>query len=287
MCRFILYLGSPLTVSSLVTEPEHSLINQSVHAREREEPLNGDGFGLAWYARESTEPGLFRSVTPAWSNANLKRLARVTRSGCILAHVRAATQNLGVSEFNCHPFVRGDLAFMHNGDLGGFARVRRSIVNALTEASYGAIEGSTDSEHLFALISDELDVQGPEEPCTRLANALVRGVERALALVRDAGVTEHSYLNLALSDGVHAVACRFTTDGPDGADSLYIHSGRRYICEGGLCRMIEASASEGAVLITSEPLSADPGWTQVPVNHIVRVDRAGRVDIEPWPARAG
>ena len=48
MCRFTLYLGPPVRLSTLLTEPEHSLILQSFHAAERDEPLNGDGFGIGW-----------------------------------------------------------------------------------------------------------------------------------------------------------------------------------------------------------------------------------------------
>src|SRR5690349_16561066 len=94
VCRFTFYRGEPLPLAQLITEPVHSLIHQSFHSDEREEPLNGDGFGLAWYVDGSAEPALFRAVTPAWSNRNLRELARVTTSGCVLAHVRAATQVL-------------------------------------------------------------------------------------------------------------------------------------------------------------------------------------------------
>lgn len=52
MCRFTYYLGDEITVADLVTRPENSLIHQSVHASERPEPLNGDGFGLVWYVAE-------------------------------------------------------------------------------------------------------------------------------------------------------------------------------------------------------------------------------------------
>lgn len=284
MCRFVLYLGPPLTLASLVTEPAHSLINQSTHAKERDEPLNGDGFGVAWYMPEvADEPGLFRSVTPAWNNINLHRLAKVTRSGCILAHVRAATQSLAVSEANCHPFVDGSFAFMHNGDLGGFSRVRRALAASLSDEAYALVRGSTDSEHLFAMTVDRL---GPQVHSSEaMAGALFRAVEDALAIAREAGVEEHSYLNIAMSDGRSAVACRVTTDVPEHADSLYVHTGRGYICERGVCRMIDAADGQGAVVISSEPLSSDDGWTPVPVNHLVRVDSDRRVHFEAWPGR--
>ena len=161
MCRFTFYLGESIPLSQLVTEPVHSLIHQSFHSDEREEPLNGDGFGLAWYIEESNEPALFRSVTPAWSNRNLRELARVTRSHCMLAHVRAATQVLEVSETNCHPFKQGQYTMMHNGDVGGFTAMRRALLNGLGEKAFRSIHGSTDSEHLFALFLDELERAGP------------------------------------------------------------------------------------------------------------------------------
>ena len=64
MCRFALYLGPPITLGSLVTEPAHSIIHQSFESRERE-PLNGDGFGVAWYVRElSPRPATFRAISP-------------------------------------------------------------------------------------------------------------------------------------------------------------------------------------------------------------------------------
>lgn len=56
MCRFTFYLGEEIGVADLVTRPENSLIHQSTHARERPEPLNGDGFGLVWYVPDDPEP---------------------------------------------------------------------------------------------------------------------------------------------------------------------------------------------------------------------------------------
>jgi predicted glutamine amidotransferase len=81
MCRFIVYVGEPITLDALITLPRNSLIHQSIKAEEFEERLNGDGFGIAWYAHAvSDEPALFRSVSPAWSNRNLQRLAKVVQS---------------------------------------------------------------------------------------------------------------------------------------------------------------------------------------------------------------
>ena len=38
-----------------------------------------------------------------------------------------------------------------------------------------------------------------------------------------------------------------------------------------------------AVLVASEPLSDDPGWREVPANHLVRIEPDRSVRIEPIP----
>lgn len=269
MCRFTFYRGPPIALSSLITEPTNSLIHQSFHSHEREEPLNGDGFGVAWYADGRPEPALFRSITPAWSNRNLRELAAVVRSSCILAHVRAATQQTDVMETNCHPFKRGVIAFMHNGDIGGFRKLRRPLIDSLSDAAYQGIAGSTDSEHFFAVLQDELGVGRGRAAGDKMEPALEGAIGRILELRARHAPEEHCYLNMVVTDGHSAVACRFTTDDPDNADSLYVNHGRRYVCEDNVCRMVDPEEGGAAVLISSESLSEDPGWTPVPVNSLV------------------
>ena len=285
MCRFVFYNGPPIFVSSLVTEPSHSLVSQSIQSSEREEPLNGDGFGLAWYPPDfDARPALFRSITPAWNNSNLLELARVIKSPCILAHVRAATQVRAVSEANCHPFTHGRLAMMHNGDVGGFSALRRKILGKLSDTAFELIDGSTDSEHLFALFVDALEqvAQDPQAVnATEMAEALRRSFKTAIDLSRETGGTEHSYLNVAVTNGRAAVVTRFTTHAGYDGESLYIHRGLRYICVDGACRMVEPDELGGAVIVSSERLSEDPGWQPVPPNHMVIIDADRRVDIEP------
>ena len=71
MCRLIAYKGTPIVMDDLLYKPKNSLINQSIHASEIEEPLNGDGFGVGWYAQEiNYEPITYVSVNPAWNNRN-------------------------------------------------------------------------------------------------------------------------------------------------------------------------------------------------------------------------
>ena len=272
MCRFALYLGSPIRVSSLITEPSNSIIHQSFHSHERKEPLNGDGFGLAWYVPELTdEPALFKDVSPAWNNANLLQLARVTRTPCLLAHVRAASPGLSVSRLNCHPFARGPFAFMHNGTVGGFRSIARVLKSALSDDAYHWIQGSTDSEVLFAIFLDHYARSTTENPLERTIGALTRTIAQVEAVSKDEGVKEPSLLNLAVTDGKCAVVSRYISREPDKANSLYVHSGSRYECAGGICRMAPASKGNLAVIVASEPLSDDPGWQPIAPNHLTVV----------------
>jgi len=283
MCRFVLYLGEPLTLDMLTTRPVHSLIQQSTHAREREEPLNGDGFGIAWYAHQyGPEPALYRSTTPAWNNPNLRELARVTQSGCILAHVRAATPPLPVVALNCHPFKSGPLSLMHNGFIPEFATLRRRLLNELSDEAFQLVKGSTDSEHILGLVYDRYQ-RSEHSGARRLVEALTGAIHHVEQLCRDAGATRAPHLNLALSDGRCAVVSRRCLD-EARADSLHVHWGKVYRCIDGHCRMVEPDRSTGAVLVASEPLSDDPGWAEVPVNHMVVIAANRSVSIEPIPA---
>lgn len=284
MCRFTFYKGKPLSLSLLLTVPEHSLIHQSHQSRERDEPLNGDGFGVAWYAEGHDEPALFRSVTPAWSNQNLRELSRVTTSHCVLAHVRAATQGLQVGEPNCHPFRRGRLAFMHNGDIGGFGALRRPLLDTLSDASFASIRGTTDSEHFFALLCDEL-LRHSLLSTRTIADGLGRAIGRVRELQHVHAPGEHVYLNTVITDGKAAVASRITSDDPANADTLYIQRGRRYVCDDGVCRMLDPGELNGsALMISSEPLSGDTGWEAVPVNHVVLIEPNLSMTVEPLAA---
>lgn len=280
MCRFVLYQGPPLTLASLVIDPANSIINQSLRARESDDAINGDGFGVAWYVPElSEEAGVFKSFTPAWSNLNLIHLARVTRSRCVMAHVRAATPGLTVSELDCHPFTRGRFSFMHNGDVGGFSHIRRAIQQRLSDRAFASIQGSTDSVHLFALFLDHMWHSHIADPLEAMAASLMRAVHDVQALQEAHHLREFNYLNIAVSDGTQSVALRYTTDDPRHASSLYVHTGRKYVCDGNICRMVDPEKGQGAVLISSEPLSDDPGWDTVPVNHLVKVSKEQTVEI--------
>ena len=271
MCRFTLYLGPSIRLSSLLIDPSHSLIRQSAHSREREEPLNGDGFGVGWYATHfKVEPAVFRSITPAWNNRNLQNLTRVVASECIMAHVRAASQYSGVNEANCHPFRFRQYLFMHNGDIGNFEKVRRRLLDSVCDEAFGNVYGSTDSEHFFAVFIDELlQLDERVEQGERLSTALHRAIHRVVDIVNRHGGGMHSYINVAIADGDHAVVARFTDDPARAPESLYYFKGDLYPH----ADEERSPSSAGPVIVSSERLTGSEEWEAIPPNHIVVLRR--------------
>lgn len=277
MCRLLLYLGKPIVLNKLLIEPANSLINQSIHARSVDTPVNGDGFGVAWYVHDiSMRPGRFRSLTPAWSNNNLVSLSRVTRSSTVLAHVRAASVGLASAENNCHPFTYSQYSFAHNGDVTAFSHIRRDIEASLSDEAYSLIEGNTDSEHVFAIFIDALRAMEhsstPPEPLELLAGALEGACAKVLALARARNAEHHdTYLNIAVTDGVRGVACRCSTDCDDHTPTLFVYRRGEYSCENGVCRLDGPRDGASAVVVSSEQLTDDTGWEEIPLNHMVLI----------------
>lgn len=238
MCRWAAYIGAPIFLEDIVSLPGHSLIHQSACASECKSSVNGDGFGLAWYG-ERDEPGLYRDVYPAWADPNLRSITAQVRSPLFLAHVRATT-GTAISRNNCHPFVHGRWAFMHNGQIGGFETFRRSADMMIPDALYPSRKGATDSEALFLIALAEGLERDPQ-------GAMARAVARLVGLSCAIGTTPHLRLTCAFSDGETLYAVRAASD--DHAPTLY----HRW------------SDSRQGRAVVSEPLESDQAdWTAIP-----------------------
>lgn len=94
---------------------------------------------------------------------------------------------------------------------------------------------------------------------------------------------EHSYLNVALTNGTSIVALRYTSNPDVQPASLYYALGRRYNAEVEGC--IVEPAPEGKrpvmVLIASEPITARrTDWIKVERNAMMIVDETLRIRFE-------
>ncbi len=213
MCRFLCYMGPEILLSDLLYHPENSLILQSYKSKERKEPLNGDGFGVGWYApQNSPTPCVFTSITPAWSNENLLRLSEHIKSPCFFAHIRAASPGMKVSELNCHPFQSGRYLWMHNGTIAGFWQIRRRLRESLPDLLYNTIEGTTDSEHAFSVFLNLLGDTDSQHSASEIGQALVSTVSQLERWTAETKTAAPSYYNFAVTDGQSVAAIRYVSD---------------------------------------------------------------------------
>jgi glutamine amidotransferase len=283
MCRFVAYQGHPVLLADLLYRPRHSLVAQSTTSEEMSQTFNGDGFGVGWYSPEiDAEPCVVKAAVPAWSSENGRSLSTKIRSGLVFAHVRAASPGLAVQHSNCHPFSRGPYLFMHNGSVGHFAMLRRRLQQGLSDRAFEAIQGTTDSEHAFAVFLDLVGASEAPRPPDALRAALVGTIARLSELARAAGPTVAHHLNFAVTDGVTTVVSRYAA-GAKSPASLHYSAGSRYMVDGEDGDMLDAgSGAAGAVMVASEPLTRRPeDWTTVPENHTLMVDSGLRVRLDP------
>jgi glutamine amidotransferase len=248
MCRFLAYIGEPVFLNSLVCEPAHSLLHQSLQAERAKTVTNGDGFGIGWYG-EREAPAVYREVMPAWSDENLLALCHTLRSPLFFAHVRAAT-GTAIARQNSHPFRHGRWMFMHNGQIGGYAQVRRTLEARLPYELYAARKGATDSELLFLLALAEARRGLP------ITDAVTKVFADTLALMHERGIDQPLRFSAALADGRNLHVFRLASD--DEPPSLYVQRGRR------------------GTAVASEPLDDAGHWQLLPCGSVVSFDRVGR-----------
>jgi len=284
MCRLMAYKGTPIIIDKLLYQPKNSLINQSFHAREIEEPLNGDGFGVGWYVPElNYEPITFVSVNPAWNNRNLRNLAPKIKTDCMIAHVRAASVG-DVSESNCHPFQYKNILMAHNGGVEDFGKIKRHLRHPLSDELYNWIKGQTDSEHLFAFLLNELFTSHKSISPDAVVDSFEHTFRELKKLMAEHGVTEPAYLNMIFTNGLFFVGTRYCSDPKEEPLTLYHSEGSRYVVEDGVTRMEAPDDDDHAVLVVSEKLTDDDYWTMIPANHFVIVEPTLNVRIRPIKA---
>lgn len=273
MCRFIAYMGNSLVLDEVLFKPKNSLIKQSIHARDREEPLNGDGFGLGWYAQDiDFYPALFKSIQPAWNDLNLQYLSSKLRSNCFFAHVRSASQG-NVAQSNCHPFHYKQYLFMHNGDIGEFSKIKRYLRRELSDEIYNWIQGQTDSEHFFALFLERFNKKNLHFNVTDVSNVMMETIQEVEKLTKAHGSTEDISINAAITNGKSMIAIRYISNIKDKPLSLYYAVGSHFEYHEGNCHIKPTKNEEnGAVLIVSEPLdNYKADWKEIPANHMLLV----------------
>lgn len=264
MCRLLGYLGPSILLDYLLYKPEHSLIVQSYQPQEMTAGLlNADGFGIGWYhPQRETDPFTYKNILPIWNDINLPQLSRYIESGCIIANVRSATPGQAVDLNNCQPFQAGKILGIHNGYIENFRfSIYKKMRSLLNEKAYQLINGTTDSEHIFALVINEL-----VENQTNQKHSLFSATRTALNILADLAASHQIAIsaNLILTDGHQLIATRFAVD--TAIPSLYW--------------LRDETTLPSAALIASEPIF--PGnWNRCPENSLITIGENLELNIYP------
>ena len=285
MCRVLAYLGPPLNVDNVLFTTDSSLARQAYSPRMMASFLNLAGFGMvAWDpdSRTPEAPFVYRTTTLPAFDRNLENLARKIAPQCFLAHIRGASNSPEevISQRNVHPFLYSGahVALAHNGILRDFGSMRYGMLEFIKPELAQRIEGTTDSEWLYALLRSQLDdpcgVPGPDELAAAVAQTL--SIVRRVRERHDIRIS--SAVNLFVSTGQCVIVTRFSFDygwyPPEDPAllewdlaylSLWYTLGDEYLERGGEWIMTTAEDGPRSLILASEPLTKDVStWLEVP-----------------------
>lgn len=151
-----------------------------------------DGWGITFYEGKGCRT--FKDSMPCSSSPIAKVLKEYPiKAISVIAHIRQA--NCGqVALENTHPFTRElwgkSWTFVHNGQLSGFETLRTGIFEPV---------GTTDSEHAFCYLMNQLVEQSPHKPSDTLIT--FNNIRTAADKLRELGV-----FNMLLSNGEYVFA---------------------------------------------------------------------------------
>jgi glutamine amidotransferase len=114
---------------------------------------NADGSGIGFFDPAGT-PVLDKQPEAAFQDEEFTREAKQARSPVFVAHVRWASVG-GRTLRNTHPFTMQGRIMAHNGGLGDVGRLAGRLGRYRR-----LVLGETDSEHYFALITQQIDAHG-------------------------------------------------------------------------------------------------------------------------------
>ena len=302
MCRHLAYLGPPASLRSLLIDPPHSLYRQSwAPRRQRHGAVNADGFGIGWYTGADPVPARYRRGEPIWGDPSLPDIARVTRSGAVLAAVRSATPGTAAGPEAAAPFGSGPWLFSHNGAARGWRDWGEAAYRSWADLAPPPLDGDVTARP-GTPPGDRRSAGGPPSLLSCLEalsdSALLwaltlqrlragRSLDAALAgtvgAVEAAGGTGR--LNLLLTDGrsVAATACGDTLwyrqTAPDAP-------GRKHAAQAGLREDGPERDGIASVTVASEPDDDEPGWAEVPDRHVLTATRS-QVRVRPLSDQSG
>jgi predicted glutamine amidotransferase len=268
MCRlFGLHAGTtPVTATFWLLDAPDSLQAQSHR--------NPDGAGIGVFGPDGA-PAVRKQPIAAWDDTDFAAAARELTGTTFVAHVRhASTGPLTVP--NTHPFVQDGRMFAHNGVIQALDRLDARL-HRLGAAHL--VQGQTDSERMFALITAET---------ARHDGDVNAGIVAAVGWIAEQ-LPVYS-MNFVLATATDLWALRYPdtnelwilersagTSGAAGAMDLRterIHARSRDL------------AGRESVVLASEAMDGEAGWRLLASGELLHVGPDLALDVRtPFPAR--
>jgi predicted glutamine amidotransferase len=258
MCRLFGLSGGPEPVEATfwLLEAPDSLADQS-----RREP---DGTGVGTFDPDG-QPVVSKQPIAAFQDRDFAKEARTLRSRTFVAHVRYASTGSLVKK-NTHPFLQRGRLFAHNGVIEGLPQLEAELGPDMS-----LVDGDTDSERFFALITREIERTGDVGEGITAATRWIAQTLPVFAL----------NLVLVVPDGLWALRYPDTHElyvlqrsagGQNGQARLEHSTGRRRIRV-----QSDELADRPSVIIASERMDDDPGWRLLDPGELLHVDGELRV----------
>jgi len=229
---------------------------------------NVDGSGIGFFDAAGA-PVVDKQPEPAFSDEEFIHEAREAESAAFVAHVRWATAG-GRTVQNTHPFVMGGRVMAHNGGFGELATLDSQL------GPYAKlVQGDTDSERYFALITQQSDLHGGDVgagitaaaswiaahlPVSAL-NTIVAAPGELWAL-RYPG--QHALHILERPPGPSLQRPPGPSQTPGGSKGLHVRSATSSMHVPGL-------HDAPSVVIASEELDGESGWRMLAPGELVHV----------------
>ena len=236
---------------------------------------NADGSGIGFFDAAGA-PVIHKQPEPAFEDEEFIHEAKQAESATFVAHVRYATAG-GRAVHNTHPFAAHGRIMAHNGGVGELARLEEQL------GSYRSlVQGDTDSERYFALITQQTDAHGGDVAAGIAAAARWIAANLPLSSLNTVVATpgELWALRYPAQHALHIIE-RPASPGA-GEAGLHVRSATSSIHAPAL----DAAAS---VVVASEELDGEDGWRMLAPGELVHVGPGVGVEsavvIDEEPAR--
>lgn len=214
-----------------------------------------DGAGIGVFAPDG-RPVIDKQPIAAWQDAEFARDAKAASSRTFVAHVRYASTGAH-TVVNTHPFTQDGRLFAHNGAFGGLDQLDARL--AELDAT-GLVDGQTDSERMFALITDET-VRNGGDVGAAIGTAVTWIAERLPVFA----------LNLIVATPDELWALRY----PDTHELYILQRTARSSALHVRSRRIRTQSDEltnhPSVIIASEPMDGESGWRLLDPGELLHV----------------